>query len=70
MARASTTTAPGSTNKSPAISPPSVPCSRASRRVEIPVHYNGEDLDEVAGLLASLREAWAEIRSQVQPAAA
>ena len=30
--------------------------SRASRRVEIPVHYNGEDLDEVAGLLGISRE--------------
>lgn len=30
--------------------------TRESRRVEIPVHYNGEDLDEVAGLLGISRE--------------
>ncbi len=30
--------------------------ARESRRVEIPVHYNGEDLDEVAGLLGISRE--------------
>lgn len=30
--------------------------ARDSRRVEIPVHYNGEDLDEVAALLGISRE--------------
>lgn len=30
--------------------------TRESRRVEIPVHYNGEDLDEVAALLGISRE--------------
>lgn len=30
--------------------------TRESRRVEIPVHYNGEDLDEVASLLGISRE--------------
>ena len=30
--------------------------ARESRRVEIPVHYNGEDLDEVASLLGISRE--------------
>nr|WP_288454663.1 5-oxoprolinase/urea amidolyase family protein [uncultured Pseudomonas sp.] len=30
--------------------------ARESRRVEIPVYYNGEDLDEVAGLLGISRE--------------
>ena len=33
-------------------------------------HHRQPALDEVAGLLATLREAWAEIRSQVQPSAA
>jgi flagellar protein FliS len=33
------------------------------------LHNSQPALDEVAGLLATLREAWAEIRSQVQPAA-
>lgn len=32
------------------------------------LHNSQPALDEVAGLLASLREAWAEIRSKVQPA--
>ena len=32
------------------------------------LHNSQPALDEVAGLLATLREAWAEIRSQVQPA--
>ena len=34
------------------------------------LHNSQPALDEVAGLLATLREAWAEIRSQVQPSAA
>ena len=34
------------------------------------LHNSQPALDEVAGLLATLREAWAEIRSQVQPAVA
>ena len=34
------------------------------------LHNTEPALDEVAGLLATLREAWAEIRSQVQPSAA
>ena len=34
------------------------------------LHNSQPALDEVAGLLDSLREAWASIRSQVQPAAA
>lgn len=31
------------------------------------LHNSQPALDEVSGLLATLREAWAEIRSQVQP---
>jgi flagellar protein FliS len=34
------------------------------------LHNSQPALDEVAGLLATLREAWAEIASQVKPAAA
>ena len=34
------------------------------------LHNSQPALDEVAGLLATLREAWAEIRSHVQPSAA
>lgn len=34
------------------------------------LHNSQPVLDEVAGLLASLREAWASIRTQVQPAVA
>ena len=42
----------------------------AEGRLYASLHNSQPALDEVAGLLASLREAWAEIRSQVQPAAA
>ncbi len=34
------------------------------------LHNSQPALDEVAGLLSTLREAWASIRSQVQPAVA
>lgn len=34
------------------------------------LHNSQPALDEVAGLLGTLREAWASIRSQVQPAVA